>query len=309
MGAPLTEFVFETVIRDGLGEIKSNPAILDDIFSRFTETHFNNQYGQSKIDQLKTYFSNNQIRIVQSHAMVPTSMPCISIHLQSSAETENLQNMGNNYEQVSDPTTPAVVVPTITPGTYDTITGKLTIINPADLSVVCPGMNFVDNSGTKFGIQSGNSNQAGNKFINIGTGQSPDLGGNGRIESSIDYTLKERRMIRLQEQIRLGCHANDDIHLAKFIFYILTYILKSRQSALITRGISLDWGQGSVYDRADSFEGENVFERYIMVNCLTAFDWDQEQVQVIDCFDPTIKVNDPDPNSEDTVVVSPTEDS
>lgn len=308
MAAPLTEFVFESVIRDGLGELSSNTALLDDIFSRFLETHFNNQYGQDKIDELKTYITNNQIRIVQSWAMVPTTTPCISIQLERSSEDDDIQNLGNNFLDEDEAITPTVLVPIVTPGTYDSVTGKLTITNAADLSLVCPGMNFVDNSGVKFTIISA-SNISGNKYIFIATGQNPDVGGDGRIESALDKQRTERRMIRLRESVRLGCHAKDDIHLAKYIFYILTFILKSRQKSLIDRGISLDMGIGSIYDRNDEYQGENIFSRFITVNCLTQFDWDQEVVNLIDCFDNTIRANDPTPADDATVIVSPEEES
>ncbi len=309
MGAPLTELVLETVIRDGLGELRTNTALLDDIFSRFLDTYFNNQYGQSKIDEIKTYITNNQIRIVQAWAMVPTTTPCISIQLEMSSEDEDIQNLGNEFEDNDEAITPAVIVPVVTPGTYDTVTGKLTITNAADLSLICPGMNYVDDTGAKFTIQSGNSNVSGNKFINIGTGQTVSVAGDGRVDSSLEVKRTERRMIRLHESISLGCHANDDVHLAKYIFYILTFILKSRQESLINRGISLDWGQGSIYDRMDEYKEENIFSRFIRVNCLTEFDWDQGEVNLIDCFNLTVKAPAPDPDDDDTETVSPsTED-
>lgn len=307
MGAPLTEFVFETVIRDGLGELRANPDRLDDIFSRFREAQFINQYGQSKIDQIKTYILNNQIRIVQSWAMVPTSMPCISIQLESSSEDADIQNLDNGNLDRDDVIDPTVLIPVVTPGTYDSVTGKLTIVNSVDLSAICPGTIFVDASDVEFQIKS-LSNLSGSKYINIGPVQTPDISDDGRIESSIDRTRTERRMIRLRENLRLGCHANDDVHLAKFIFYILTYILKSRQESLINRGIQLDWGQGSVYDREDAYQGENVFSRFIRVNCMTEFDWDQGEVNLIDCFDLTLKAPAPNPDSTDTVVLTKTEE-
>lgn len=298
MGAPLTEFVLETVIRDGLGELKVNLTRLDDIFSRFKEAQFNNQYGQSKIDQIKTYIQNNQIRIVQGLAMVPTTMPCISIQLIRADESEEMQNLGNDYLENDETKTPQVYVPVVDPGTYDTLTGKLTITNSADLSAVCAGMVFVDASDVKFPIKSPISNMSGSKYISIGSGQTPDLSPGGRIESSIDFTRTDRRMIRLRETISLGCHAKDDLHLTKFIYYILVYILKSRQESLINRGIELDRGTGNVFDRADEFEGENVFSRYLEVNCLTEFIWNQSEVQVFDCFDLVVKTNKPNPDSE-----------
>ncbi len=293
-GAPLTEFVLETVVRDGLGELRSDPTRIDDIFSRFLQTYFNNQYGQDKIDQIKTYIANNQIKIVHAWQQVPTQVPCISIHLIRANEEETIQNLGNAMLDEDDPTTPAVIVPVVTPGTYDSVTGKLTVTNDADLSLVCPGQNFVDASSNKFPIGSGNSNVSGNKFINIGTGQIVNTSGDGSIESQLAIERTELRMVRIRETINLGCHAKDDIHLVKFIYYILMYILKSRQDSLIKRGIALDHGTGSIFDREDKFEGENIYSRMIEVNCLTEFVWEQGLVNLVDCFDTTVNVEDED---------------
>lgn len=299
-GCPLTEFVLESVIRDGLGELRATPTRIDNIFARFLEAHFGTQYGQDKIDEIKTYILNNQVKIVHSWQQVPTTVPCISIQLLRADEQESEQNLGNNYIDEDEDTTPAVIVATVTSGTYDTVTGKLTVINAADLSTVCPGLVFVDASDQKFTIGSGNSNLSGNKFINIGTGQSPDLGGDGRIESAIDFTRTDRRMVRIRETIHLGCHATNDLHLTKFLYYILVYILKSRQESLIKRGIELDRGTGSIFDREDKYEGENVYSRFLEVNCITEFVWDQNQVNLIDCFDATIKAEDEDGNKFNT---------
>lgn len=297
--APLTEFTLETVLRDGLGELRANPDRLDDIFGKFLEAQFLNQYGQSKINELKTYIANNQIRIVHSLSMVPTSMPCLSIRLVRADESEEMQNLGNNFMDQDESKDPTIFVPIVTPASYNVLTKKLTISNPADLSAVCKSMNFVDKNGTIFSIKAPISNLSGNKFITLDTNGEPDITGNGRIESSIDFTRIERRMIRLRETISIGCHSSDDIHLSKFLYYILTYILKSRQESLITRGIELDRGTGNIFDREGEFDGENVFSRYVDFNCLTEFVWNQSEVQVFDCFDLTVKTNVPKPESEE----------
>lgn len=234
--------------------------------------------------------------------MIPTVMPCISIQLLTSTEDENIQEFSNLLPEEDVSKTPEVRIPVITPGTYDVTTGKLTVTNVVDLSIVCPkGQVFVDNSGNKFVIKNGNSNLSGNKFINIGKNQSPDLGGNGFIESIIGVKRTDRRMIRLRETISLGCHAKDDVHLAKFIYILLTYILKSRQDSMEARGIALDKGNAQVFDRMDEFQGENVFSRYIEVTCITQFEWDQEEVNLVDCFESEIRGSAPDPDSETTI--------
>lgn len=308
MSVPITEMTLETVIRDALGAIRANPDVFDDLFSKFKEAFFIHQFGQTQIDRLKYYIQHNQIRIVQSWSLVPTSMPCISIELIRASEDEDLQHFNYGYEEVDSAITPAVRVPIVTPGVYDTLSGKLTITNAADLSNVCPGMNFVDASNIKFQIQSGNSNLSGNKYINIGSGQTPDLSADGRIESFLDKKRTERRMIRLREQLRIGCHAKDDLHLTKYMYYLLIYILKSRQATLISRGIHLDKTLGEVFDRADEFQGENVYSRFIEFFCITEFDWNQAEVNLIDCFDLTVKAPMPNPDSANAYKINTSDD-
>lgn len=297
MGITLTEFVMEAVIRDGLGDLRANPAKLDDLFSQFKETQFNVQFGQTQIDKIKAYIQNNQIRIFHAFGFSPTKAPVYTIQAIRADEEEGLQQFNNFLQEEDINKTPTVFVPVVTPGTYDIVTGKLTVTNNADLSGICPGMIFVDSANTKFTIQSGNSNLSGNKFINIGKGLEPSLAGNGRIESSVDFQKQNIRQVRFRETISLGCHAIDDVHLVKYLYYILIYILKSRQESLVNRGIILDKISSNLFTKDLSFEGENWYTRFIEVTCITEFSWIHDKESVFDCFNLDIKTPTPDPNS------------
>lgn len=309
MGAPLTEFVIETVIRDGIGFLRANPAVLDDIFSKFTATWFNTQYGVNHINKLKQFILQNQVKIVHSFAQVPTSVPCISIQITKSYEDPGDQQFSNDYEEVDTEIDPIVKVANVIPVSFDVATGKLVIDNSVDLGPVFPGMIFVDADGAEFEIQSGNSNLAGNKFISLPrTGNVPNTSQPGEIISSIRVQRISRRMIRLKESISLGVHAKKDVHTVKYLYYLLTYILKSRMDSLIQRGIHLDFGVGAVFDRADEFQGDNVFSRFMEVNCITEYDWNQEQVNLIDNFDLTIKSTPDGVSPDQTTQTSPKEE-
>ena len=285
IGFPLTEFVLEAVIRDGLGELRANPDRLDDLFSRFTEAQFNNQYGQAKIDEIKTYITGKQIKIVQAYTFQPTVMPCYSIQILSTDESDHIQNLGRHHDILTDAKNREIILEPVTSTAYDTVTGKFTLDPGTDLSTICPNQIFIDDLNNEFKILSGISNASGNKFINIGSGKEPVLGSNGQIVSSIDFTAHRREMVRLAETIRIGIHAKDDIHLTKYLYYILYYILRSRQESLINRGVHLDAGLTNIFDRSEEFQGENVFSRYFDMRCLTEFNWNQEEVAAADCFD------------------------
>ena len=304
MGAPLTEFTLESILRDGLGDLRSNPDKLDDLFSKFTTTFFNNQYGINQIESLKTYIQENQIKIVHAFSQIPMSTPCFSIQLLSSSEREYEQQFGNDEFDVDESKDRNIIVAGVTPSAYDTVSGKLSIAGGVNLSAVCPGMIFIDNTNQEFIIGTGNSNLSGNKYINIGSGKTPSQTGSGTIVSSVDFQRQQRGFVRLREIISIGCHSKDNIHLSKYLYYILYFILKSRQSELINRGINLDKGDGGIFDRDDAFAGENIYSRFMQLTCLTEFTWDKELANILDCFELDIKVPTPDPDSEDTISVN-----
>lgn len=303
-GAPLSEFTLETVIRDGLNEIRLNPNRLDNLFGRLLQAHFNNQYGQSKVDEIKQYFQNNQIKIVQAFSQVPKQVPCISIQMISSNEPKELQYLGDEFGELDTNITPRLIVDDVTGTAFNLLTGRITIDNSVNLGPVCPGMIFVDASDVKFKIISGNSNLSGNKYITIeSNGNEPDLSAPGRIESKIDFMREDIRAIKLRETISIGCHASNNVHLAKFLYAVVIYILSSRKESLIERGIGMNMEDATLFDREDEYNNENIYSRYVNMTFLTDFTWNQGEVNLIDCFDVTLNAEE---NGE-KFQVSPTE--
>jgi hypothetical protein len=306
-GCPLTEFTIESVIRDGLGELRANPTLLDDLFGKFNRAFFEFQYGQSKIDEIKKYVLENQIKIVHAYTQQPYVNPCFSIQLTNSVEDPSRQQLSNEFldlDVVKDQ--PDIISANVIPTSYNPVTGRMDVDNSADLSNVCPGLDFEDANGIKYRIGSGNSNFSGNKYLNIGVNQTPPaLNLTGQVLSQVEVERTERRMVRLNETISLGCHAKDDIHLVKYLYYILYYILKKRQKNLIDRGILLDYESNSIFNREQDFQGENVYSRYIQINCITEFHYEDDKATLVDCFDPTIKASGI--NSDDSVITSPSD--
>lgn len=301
LGIPLTEFVLETVLRDGLGELRADPTKLEYLFKRLQEAQFNNQYGLDKIESIKTYITRNQIKIVHAFSLSSTVVPCISIQMMSTEETPNLQTLGNVFEQELVHKDRTVVVAQLLTTGYDLVSGKLSIDDSVDLSTIYPNQIFVDVSENEFRIKPGISNTLGNKFVNIGSGQEPDLSGNGAVVDPIDYRSFRREEVRLTEVIRLGIHAKDDAHLAKFLYYIVYYILKSRQKSLINRGVHLDYGMMSSLDRIDEYKGENIFTRSIDMRCQTQFNYVIDELAVASSFAVDVYVPTPNPSSPDKV--------
>lgn len=305
LGIPLTEFVLETVLRDGLGELRADPRKFDYLFSRMNEVQFTNQYGAPKIAQIKTFLMNNQIKIVHAFGLNPTVVPCISIQMLGSEETPNLQTLGNVFDNDFTHKDRDVVEASVQLTAYDPATGKLTVADSVDLSTIRPNQILVDSLENEFIIYGGISNALGNKFLSIGARLEtpPNLISPAAIVDPIDFTLYRREQVRLTETIRLGVHAKDDAHIAKFLYYIVYSILKSRQVSLIKRGIHLDYGTITALDRIDDFKGENIFTRSIDMRCQTEFNYLIDEIAVASSFDLVLKVPDPTPSSPGNRIV------
>jgi hypothetical protein len=84
--------ILHDFIVDKISEIKSNPALLDQIFvEKSTEQR----------EQIKQYFLNNDIRIVKHHPRDPSEWPCYSVVLDSSTETDQtIGSSGANYDEI-----------------------------------------------------------------------------------------------------------------------------------------------------------------------------------------------------------------
>lgn len=293
LGITPTEFVLETIIRDGLGDLRANPDKFDKLFMKFTQAHFNNQYGQDHIEMLKTYIQEAKIRIVHSYSQVPTYAPCFSLQILRSEESERDQQFGDYIGDDEVDKTPTQILDPVTPTAYEAVTGKLSIDDAINLGSIAPLMVFVDADSNEFAI-TGVSNLAGNKYIIVDKNATINSTSDGKIQSPVSITRTERRMIRLRESVSIGCHATDQVHLAKYLYYILVFIIKTRTSQLIDRGIELDKGSGNMFDRVDDAGNQNIYSRFLDISCLTEFEWDDGEVNLIDCFDLDLTVEQHD---------------
>lgn len=88
MGFIIPQVSVQRMIQEGLADLKSNPAQLDNIFDLYLHDSMVNDYGQTYIDQIKTWFAKTRIPVVQAWSFNKTRIPGISIHLAQEMEDE-----------------------------------------------------------------------------------------------------------------------------------------------------------------------------------------------------------------------------
>ena len=93
----LAQPALQRVIQEGIQDIKSDITVLDEVFEYYTCPEMTTLYGQSYIDNIKIWFDETVIPVVQSWPLNPQRLPAISIHLATEQEDEGKAAIGDHY--------------------------------------------------------------------------------------------------------------------------------------------------------------------------------------------------------------------
>lgn len=293
MGIHLADLIVESIIRDGIEFLKQNPARVDDIFKPLTRIYNTKKYGQAEIDKIKAVLFNGDnkknIAIVHSFHEASAQSPCYSIQLGTESEAKERAHLGDFEEdhRVNLTNTELLAYQKITgliPTAYDPVSGKVSVQDSADMSLVHPAYIYVDGSGAEFELRPGISNVTGNKFFFIAKQADVNIIDPGLIRSFITYSQHEIKGETSAINMLIGVHSKDAL-LTKYMYVILKYIMFSRKNDLIKRGIVNSTFQGSDFTRDLRYEGDMVFTRFFTLSGQVDDTWRSDDVQLIDAVD------------------------
>lgn len=91
----MPEIIVQRVIQRGIAELRDDADAFNTIFGGFLHEMMLDNYGQSYIDQIRTWFNSTKIPVVQAWSFNPTRIPCVSIHLSSETEDESKASIGD----------------------------------------------------------------------------------------------------------------------------------------------------------------------------------------------------------------------
>ena len=296
MGFSLPDLVVESIIRDGLQNLRNRPELIDRIFSELGRPYADRKYGQAELQRLRDYISakGQDIAVVHSFHEAAAKTPSISIQLGREAQPENKQYLGDGAGDLVQTLTDAqkladlVKVSNLTPTSFDSTTGMVRVADTVNLTDVRPGFLYRDGSQTDFVIQPGISNVAGDKFFNILPGSNPNIAQAGEIRSFI-LTEEFEVMGTVQHaNIMIGCHSKEAL-LAKYLYVLVKFFLKSRTPDLIARCFDNPTIEGSDFARDLKYQGDHVFVRFLTLKGRTEDTWRTDEVDLIDTVevDPT----------------------
>ena len=285
MGIHLVDLIVESVIRDGLAYLSQNPSLIDDIFSPLTQTYTNRKYGENEIEKIKTMLQTKNIAIVHSFHSADAKAPCYSIQLGSESEALNRQLLDDHEDEVLEDITDSdilaglVKVESLIPTSYDSVSGLVSVDDEIDLSNVWPAFIYEDSEGTEFEILGVTSESP--KGFYIAKNATPEITDPGLIKSFItesQYTLRQNTS---QVNILIGVHSKD-VLITKYLYTILKYILASRKTSMMRRGLHNTTFQGSDFTRDLRYEGDQVYTRFYTLTGQIDDHWRAGSMDLID---------------------------
>lgn len=102
MAHVIPQVALHRIVWQGIQILKQNPNVLDDIFQYYTVEPINRDYGQKYIDNIKKWFINTEIPVVQAWSLNPQQAPQISIKLASEQEDESKAGIGDHWGMGED---------------------------------------------------------------------------------------------------------------------------------------------------------------------------------------------------------------
>lgn len=286
-GFILPELIVESVIRDGLQNVKNNTTIIPDLFAQLTRNYNNQKYGSSEVTKIQTLINTKEIPVVYSYSDVDAKAPCFSIMIGSDDESIRRDHLGDYYgsedKTITDPIllNQLIVVPDFTPTSYDPNSGRVSVDDSVDLTPVYKGFIFVDAFETEHTVIGAIDNNDGQKCFFIGKNEDVDISDVCQIKSPLNYTEAEIKGVTGDIKMVVGVHAKDALTV-KYLYILLKYFILSRKPDLIKRGLYLATYNGSDFNRNQEYLGDRVFTRFLTVNGKVDDTWSSDQVDLID---------------------------
>ncbi len=287
MGFNLSELIIESIIRDGLQNVRNDPTIIDSVFAQLTRAYNAEKYGQAEITKIKNLVLKD-IAVIHGYHEVDTKPLCYSIVIGSDNEHKPRAHLDDDYAEVSE----AIVNPielqalhrvdNLIVTAFDSLSGRVSVDPASDLSQIYKGMLYVDSIGTEHEIIGVISNALNDKFFFISKLDEVDFStSTGFIKSSLNYKEYEIKGVTSDIQLVVGAHSKDALT-TKYLYILLKYFILSRKHDLIKRDFYLASYSGSDFNRDSAHIGDQVFTRFLTINAKCDDTWRSDQVVLID---------------------------
>jgi hypothetical protein len=290
----LSDLVIESLIREGLQNIRNDLEIVDEVFEQLTTLPISPKYGEDELAKIKNFLTTTPISIVHSFHIVESNIPCISIQLLSANEVIDRAVLDDFADDITrdmtqDELNDEIVSSPILISGYDPLSGIVEIDDASDLSAVHINHILEDTEGNEFRILGGIDDTSGQKQVIIQKQAELDINGPALIKTMFDKVQFEQRTNVERETLLIGIHTKES-KLTKYLYTLLKYIIESRKLDLIRRNFKLATYEGSDFTRDMNYGSDVVFTRFLTVTGEIRNDWNADKVVPIDLLELDVRV-------------------
>jgi len=237
--------------------------------------------GDRYFKEIKQWITTTRIPVVLGFELDPAQIPGVTVHLQKSTPMQQFMgDVGFVVQEKIEPYERPVIVPEFSPvdivpssdGTYITFTPPPTM-SPCLSKLIIPGFHLFDKNKREYGIQIGSLGTC----IAVQSGREPlskaDLS-QITVVTPYDNVQVREGVMYYDDTVMVACHGHSDRNEGLWLWAIVHWgLLKYRP--LLTSIFGLDLALPTAMDlsKDDSFLGENVWTRYVMLSTKSVWAW------------------------------------
>lgn len=329
LGIAQSDVLIRNAIIAALADLRAKPYLLDKVFASLAQDSLTSaSYGEKEIDKAKEWFLKTNIPVFMVPRIDEGKVPCISISLVSSEESE--VTLGDVHWDVTEDNAFAwpALTPKFTVEGYDPTSGVL--ILPASIVAqvnVQPGMFIIDSVGgvheildypilvnepseselqlaLPFELKNEGDVTGDNQFLRNAVLIEPGLNvdfAQTVIKGPNPAYVTHLESVWYRENYQIGVHVSSEpVYLTWLHSIVVFALLRYKQNYLEARGFERSVFSSSDFARSDFNEGENVFSRYISITGNVRHYWPKETVRKVTDLQSTIRVIDADHLPPDT---------
>lgn len=310
MSFVLPELVVESVVRDGLANLRANPQIVEDVFSMFLLKPYQRKYGQREIDKIKKMVTEKQVSVVHSYHEVDSNVPCFSIMIGSDDDDRRTASLGDFrkdvFEDITDPDALAnlILVNETEVQSWDPQSGELVLALSTDLSKVTKNNKVVTSNNVEYTVTAVvDTPTQKSVYVLFGEEDSFEANDMVMIRSSLSFKKYEVNGVNSDVKLVLGVHTKDALT-TKFLYILLKHILLSRKSDLIKRCFIASSYSGSDFGRDLQYAGDRVYTRFLTLTGKVEDSWKQSEVTLVEDVQPVVlvpKATGPNPQTTESL--------
>ncbi len=289
MGFKIVEYYIRNIISDGIARLREDVDLIDEIFGDLTCPPLGDLYGKKIVDEIKHFFTNNDVPVLSAYNSNQMQLPSITVHLISSQEDPELRTMQDHGYYQRTPKRAATLAGPIWAKEYDPDTGKLTFDKNVDMTQFIKNRKLFSRRDDVVYTIKGRLqvNEAGTAVAERGEQFCHIVDADGDIPSkidfaelyllsSIDFALHRVAVVHFRETFEIRVNAQTNSDQAIWLYYIVSYILMRNKAKFEEVGLESQTFSTSEFSRDVGKAPNSIWGRTLRFSFLVEHDWREE---------------------------------